>query len=81
MVSAVTGTEGWRQGQRSGEMYLQQVEQRVFPGLGKELLLDADQWSFSETLQTDHHPCYHGAQIGDIRTHGGHLITDDQGAT
>lgn len=37
--------------------YLEQVVQRVLPGLGEELLLDADERSFPQTLQTDHHAC------------------------
>lgn len=45
-----------RGGQRSERAYLQQVVQRVLPGLSEELLLDADEGGFPETLQTYHHP-------------------------
>lgn len=35
--------------------YLEQVVQRVLPGLGEELLLDADEGRLPQTLQTHHH--------------------------
>lgn len=43
-------------GGREALMDLQQMVQGVLPGLGEELLLNVDERSFSETLQTDHHP-------------------------
>lgn len=51
-----TSDNGRGRGQISAGSYLQQVVQRVLPGFCEELLLDADERSFSKTLETHHHP-------------------------
>lgn len=55
-----TGIYSWteiegRGGVKVKSVYLQQVVQGVLPGLGEELLLDTDERSFPQTLQTNHH--------------------------